>query len=437
MEFVRHHVESSGNGTLRGFFASDNVDYDPPSSSLRQNIKKAKCQYVYSLADGATGDDDEMAIRDALKSSENSYELIRMVYAMGGWAGMDDELEEAYLDPVAAQIAQVLDQRDYVPWQMIRRYLFILDYDASFNLGDAFLKVLQWPLEFQGAEFDAILDQKAALLGTIASACLRRRDSMQNAAMIDVTVIQRYAATVTFRVDELVRLMHEVRYTVRICASLARLQYKDLYSVLLDMADPAIVDVRQRQACHDRVAGLNLEFSAAEDAVKSAGSSESKATIDRFMIARNAALATFAPAVPPATVLTAIAQAIGSVAATLADLQTAISNLPDLLTGSLTLASLTGDDADDSARNMVNSADAQGWLSRVPYDYKLQAIVACLTGWTVDADEIAINKVLGASKDHDQAELYQLASAATWDALYTSLDGDEYDQMLSVLSQPV
>ncbi len=437
MEFVRHHVADSGNTTLRGFFGSDNVDYDPPSPSLRQNIRKAKCQYVYSLASGATDDDDELAIRDAMKGSENSYELIRMVYAMGGWAGMDDELEEAQLDPVAARLAQVLDQRDYVPWQMIRRALFILDYDTGPVLGDVFLRVLQWPVEFQPAEFDLILGRKSDLLRTVASATLRRRDSMVRAARILPGIIGIYDALAPHREDELVRLMHEVNYTTRICASLEMMRYDDLYNVLLDMADPAITDARQRLACRDRVDGLHLEFAAAEGAVQYAGSGEAKATIGRFMLARKAALDTFAPAVPPATILTAIAGAIGSAAATLADLKTAILDLPDTISTSLTLPSLTGSDADDNARIMVSNAQAQNWLSRIPTAVKSQVINACLSGFTDDDDEIAINAVLSAARDYDQAELYQLAAAATWESLSSSIDGDEYDDLENILAQPV
>src|SRR3954447_4667028 len=100
MENVKHHVNGSGNSSLRGFFSSDNVDFDPPSLSLRQNITKAKAKYVYDLADGFTDDDDEDAIRDTLVASENSYELIRLVAAMDGWEGLDDELTEAYLDEI-------------------------------------------------------------------------------------------------------------------------------------------------------------------------------------------------------------------------------------------------------------------------------------------------------------------------------------------------
>ena len=131
MEFAKHHVAASGNSSLRGFFGSDNVDFDPPSLSLRQNITKAKSRYVYDLADGYTDDDDEDAIRDTMVSSENSYELIRLVGVMDGWEGLDDELTEAYLDQIGTQLQQVLDQRDYVVYQLIRRYLVLLDYNTT------------------------------------------------------------------------------------------------------------------------------------------------------------------------------------------------------------------------------------------------------------------------------------------------------------------
>ena len=75
MEYVKHHVTASGNNSLRGFFSSYNVDFDPPSLSLRQNIMKAKAKYVYDLADGATGDAEEDAIRDVMAQSVGNAQL--------------------------------------------------------------------------------------------------------------------------------------------------------------------------------------------------------------------------------------------------------------------------------------------------------------------------------------------------------------------------
>ena len=62
---------------------------------------------------------------------------------------------------------------------------------------------------------------------------------------------------------------------------------------------------------------------------------------------------------------------------------------------------------------------------------------SALDGWTVDDDEIAINRVMETTKGYYQAEVYQLAAAATWDSLYSSVDGDEYDTLESILQNPV
>lgn len=441
MEFVKHHVKASGSKSLRGFFASENVDYDPPSLSLRQNIMKAKCRFVYSLASGPTDEDEERAIRDVMQKSENSYELIRMTFAMGGWAGLDDELDEAYLDQIAKRLAEVLDQRNYVVYDLIRRHLPILDYSSSPNLGDCFLKILQLPVKFQKAELGAILNKRAEILNDVASATLRNRTKMVDAARIVTDVITAFDNAAPHREDDLIRLMHQINYTRRICISLEMLRYDGLYDVILDLADPKIKDVRQRQACYDAVLGLSLEFAAAEGAVKYAGSNEAKSTVGRFMVARQTALDAFTPAAPPNNILTALAAVLAPAATTLAALKTAILNLPDTLTASLTLPSLLGSSQDDNARYLINEANAQGWLPHMATRVKVQAVNGCLGGGGLipgveSEEEIAINTLLSAAKDRDQAELYQLVASASWEELSSAIDGAEYDQLENILSQP-
>jgi hypothetical protein len=61
---------------------------------------------------------------------------------------------------------------------------------------------------------------------------------------------------------------------------------------------------------------------------------------------------------------------------------------------------------------------------------------ALLSGSTDDDDENAINRVMEAAKAYDKAELYQLAAAATWESLYSSFNGDEYDSLENTLNQP-
>jgi hypothetical protein len=231
--------------------------------------------------------------------------------------------------------------------------------------------------------------------------------------------------------------MYQINYTARICVQLEMLRYDDLYSVLLDMADPAITDRRQRQACHDAIVFLHLEFAAAQGAVNFAGDNAAKTTVGRFMTARQAALDAWTPNGPAATILTAIAQIIAPLATTIANLRQAIINLPDQLTAALTLPSLFGSDSDDHARNLVSEARSQGWLSRLATRIKTLAINACLDGSTGDEDEDAILVCLHAARDYDQAELYQLAAAATWETLDSSIDGEQYDDLEGLLDRPV
>jgi hypothetical protein len=444
MEFVRHHVERSGNSTLRGFFSSDAVDFDPPTNSLRLNIMKAKAKVVYDFADGFTDDSDERAIRDIMKDSQNSYELIRLMGVMDGWEGMDDELEHDQVDAVAFQIAQVLDQRDYVIYQLIRRYLSVLDYDASPTLGDCFGRLLAWPVEFQQDEINFLLfpNRRDDLLKRVASATMRGRTNMVNAAQILPSMIQRYITTPTHRNAELIALMHQVNYTTRICSSLVVLDYQPLYSVITDLVDPTLTNA-QRLACRDTCDALHLEFAAAAKAVEVVGSNEAKVTVNRFMAALQAALVNFPATLPAPTAVSAIIAALGGVGNTLSVLLATINGLPDALSGAITISNIFGADRDDKARQLIGELAAQGSLARLAFTIKLQMVNWMLTSpglftidVTTDDEENAINSVLQAAKDYDKAELYQLARGATWESLDSNIQGDEFDSLLSILQMP-
>jgi hypothetical protein len=167
------------------------------------------------------------------------------------------------------------------------------------------------------------------------------------------------------------------------------------------------------------------------------GSNEAKATINRFMTTLKAALDNFPATVPAPTVVGMIAGAIGQVAATVADLRDRFSQLPDALSAAISLGSITGSSDDDRARNAVSQMHSQGWLGNAPTNKcKLHFIQACLDGITDDDDETSINRVLETAKANDLAELYQLVAGATWEALDSSMDGDEYDTMESMLTPP-
>jgi hypothetical protein len=456
MEAVKHHVTASGNSTLRGFFSSDNVDFDPPSRSLRHNITKSKARAVYGLKEGWTSDADEREIRDIMKNSEDSSELFRLLGVMEGWEGIDDELEYGQVDEVATQLAQVFDQRDYVAYQLVRRYLILLDYNNSPNLGHVFDRLLHWPNKFQKAEFDSILSQKAALLKGIASATMRGRTAMEDAARIIPDVINSYAVTNPHRSAETISLMHEVNYTTTICASLRKLEYGLLYPVIADMVDPAIPgtpsgpgqnDLR-RIACRDTCQRLRLEFAAAAKAVEAIGDDDAKASINNFMALLKTTLDNFPATLPAPSAVGAIVAALGKVGNTIADLRKAIIDLPGKLTAALTLPSFLGSDSDDKARNLINElkSDAKGSdpgsLARLAWEIKLKLVNWLLSSGglldvTGDDEEEAIDAVMRAARDYDRAELFQLVASATWDGLDSNIQGEEFDELMDILSLPL
>lgn len=437
MRGARAFVAASGKTSIRGFFGSDAVKYDPSSASLRVNVRKFLGKQVYDLADGATSDEEEEQIRDIMVGCDNSYELVRLFGTMRGWKGLDDELPESYLDPIARRLSQLLDQRDYIPYQMIRRYLLLFDYNAAPTLGDCFEKLLrQWPPEFLPGEIDMILAQKGALLESIARAVLREQDLMKRAATISLATINLCASLPLHRGGELVALMHEVNYTVTICGHLATLDYVNLYGVVLDMAQPPPFPNAQRIACRDSFVRLAPELAATAKAVEIFGTGQNKSTVDRFNTMLKAAIDNFPAAAPNPGLLAAIATTLNGVAGSVADLLTLISNLTGTVIAAINLPNLTGSSGDDTARFMVSELHARNLLGRVPTRVKTMAINAALSGWTVDDDEIAILRVLEQSKILCQAELYQLAAGATWESLDTSIDGDQHDELESLLNTP-
>ena len=230
-------------------------------------------------------------------------------------------------------------------------------------------------------------------------------------------------------------LMFESNYTTRICFSLVTLDYKPLYDVIADMINPVLSNL-ERKACRDTCDRLSKEFFAAAKAVELVGSNEAKTTIKRFMRTLKAAIDNFPATLPAPSAVGAILTALGGAGTTLSDLLTAITNLPDAFADVIDVSNILNTSDDDMARQLISEISSQGALARTAFTVKVKLLNALLSGSTGDEDENAINSIMQAAKDYDQAELYQLARAATWDTLSSSVDGDEYDQLLNILQQP-
>jgi hypothetical protein len=203
------------------------------------------------------------------------------------------------------------------------------------------------------------------------------------------------------------------------------------------MVDPAPgITNAARIACKDACVRLKNEFAAAQQAVAIFGDNAAKSTINRFMLTKDAAVNNFPATLPAPTAITAIASALGGVATDIDQLRTLILTLPDVLGGTLNLSKFLDSNSDDLARGLASNLHSQGILGSLSFDVKRKMVAAMLDGATVDDDEIGILRILETAKARDQAELYQLAAAATWDSLYTSFDGDEYDDLENLLMYP-
>ena len=179
---------------------------------------------------------------------------------------------------------------------------------------------------------------------------MRDRTNMVNAARVQPAVIQQHGTATPHRSTRLIAL-NARKSTIR-HASVSRWRCWD-YPTALSCdrrhgRPPDHPSQQQRIACRDTCERLGLEFAAAAKAV------EAKATVNQFMGAlKKAALDTFSTTVPPPTAVGAIIAALGAVGNTLSALLTAITNLPDALTGAITLSSLLGSDSDDKARQLI------------------------------------------------------------------------------------
>jgi hypothetical protein len=222
------------------------------------------------------------------------------------------------------------------------------------------------------------------------------------------------------------------------------------------MVDPAIPgtptglgqnDLR-RIACRDTCLRLRLEFAAASKAVEVIGDDDAKASVNNFMGVLKATLDNFPTTLPAPSALQAIIAALGKVGNTITDLRKAIVDLPGKLTAALTLPSFLGSDSDDKARQLVNelksdaTASDPGSLARLASESKLKLINWMLHSGDIidvtgDDDEIAIDAVMRAARDYDRAELFQLVASATWEGLDSNIQGDEFDELMDILSLPL
>jgi hypothetical protein len=255
-------------------------------------------------------------------------------------------------------------------------------------------------------------------------------------------ILDTAAGSELYRTAELQRLSWEVFYTDLICAQLARGEYRLLQQTLTDLFNPGSQQFPfpvRNVALFNMLRRWDRHFVAMERLISVLGSERQKADVRRYMKTRKLFMDNFPvlqqPPAPPAGFLAAIQQAIQSITTTLNEVAGTFQNLVDAVQAIVTTIDninadqLLGNTGDDAARAAVSTMSTQGLLAILPAEYKVQLINKMLDGPTLDEDEDAVLTILRETKTRSPAEFLQLTASATWEALDTDFNGEQYDQL--------
>ena len=403
-------------------------------AALGSNHVGNLCGAVKDLFDGATSEDDEDEALALLLAATTSQILGGTINCVE-WTEMDDELDEPDLDAVMRRMQELLDHEQYFVRRVLRRvYLREPAAVAAMSFADrtTINALSRFFLQFQ---FQELIARRDDLLTSIGWAALRGLPTWHDLLMEIMAVVPNPVTDPAFQV-----LRWEIYYTNIICSTL---QGGDIARLMVRLSDMVSVtppiSAAQRSALRSMLIRWEPELRAMATLLIVSGSTVQSAQMNRFMSARQVFLDTIlTPAVPPAPgALATLLAALAGIMTAVNDLATAFDNISQTLAnaaaalGNISVSlDLFDNEASEIARNTTNSLSGSGVLALIPFYCKLALIQAMLDNtWTEDEEEDAILLILKATKDRSVAEFAQLSHSATWEKLYTSIDGTQYNTL--------
>ena len=397
--------------------------------SVRRAIWRYKLAKVNDLFEGATSEAEEDEALAIILSAESADEIIFLVNNLT-WDGLDDDLDEPDLDRILHLLAKMVERRDY-PVIGILRQVFSGDPDTlpgiSINQLSATAAsmggLLRQPLanELVGKR-DPLLDQMAII-------ALRGRRTLFR----ELKTVMDFLQTVVANPNPLQQLNWELFYTDFICTQLERGEVRALMQRLSDMLNVTLPGgAVQRTAWFDMLRRWDREFMALDGLIKAVGNASQKTDMRNFLDMRRFFMDSFpGPAAAPGQIAAAIQSvltAINGVAGNFQDLVAAVQQVVDTI-ADFSVPNLLGSSSDDIAVDATNILAGQNLLQMLPTGYKSTLINLMLDGAVEDEEEQAILAILRMSKSRSVADFAQIAAQATWEKLYNSFDGQEYDDL--------
>jgi hypothetical protein len=399
-------------------------------ATMPNGIWEQKLHQIQEMFDGGTSEIEENLALTLILASGSSSELIYLINNLT-WSRLDDELEEPDLDQIATRLSDLMNREQYLP--SFLQKVFQIQPDDLKNVSENQLTSVLRTKDAASLRSlaDELLSKRDIILNDIGLRALRGLPLYDKEFFLAVDHIRRWGV---HRLNELLSFRWEGHYTRVLCRGLEAGDVKSLLQSLPDLINPdaTVFPIERRMAFKDMLRRWDRELFAMDDFVKQIVDFDpSKNEMAKFL--RNMRL--FTENFPyelesPNIIEEAIQQilaALGAVAGTFDDLVSAIRELVAAIQN-INLQALMNTDEDDIAVNTTNAMAAET-LALLPTRYKYELINRMLLVSAEDEEEQAILRILATSKERSPAEFVQLVSETTWEKLYNSFDGTEYDSL--------
>ncbi len=398
--------------------------------SLRRAFWIHRRNRVDTLFSGPTSEEDERTALRVLLKADSGAEC-RYYIDFLKWGRLDDELVEA----------QVTDWAHHVGVQHAQDANLVARF-VRWSVGDTTDIPLRDQREryrnvWQGLSIGRrrqiaswLVAERARLI-----ACGARMEFIGRPSRLESfhAIVEVANEDDAIRSDDLLFVQWQAFYASRFAEQLRDGQVRLLVTTLQDLIDPDLPDIR-RHALFDLYQNLFLgTIEAIRLAIVALGSTDQRLRFDRFLELRRRFTEEFPETEPTPTEIEELARDIDAVRASLDGIATALAAAGDAVAG-ITFAALLNELEDDEARDAINELGEAGRLEALPLPMRVELCQRCLLGTTDDDDEQAINRVIRNTWPQSLCERYLLVSALTWEALSFSIDGDESDELDTLLS---
>ncbi len=399
-------------------------------SSLRRAFWNHRRERVSNLFDGGTSEEEERAALAVLLRADSGAECRHYIRSFT-WSRFDDELVEQQVTEWAQHIGVQHAQDAHMVARFVR---WSVGPTTNVPLDDQIARYRSvWGALSVGRRLDLaswLIENRASLISIGVRMELIGRPN-QLASFRELVKIA--AADDTVGSDELRFLQWQAFYALRFAEQLRDGQVRLLATTLFDLVDPDLPDVRRR-ALFDLYQGLfDRTFRALREVIASLGNAEARQRFQRFMEARRIFLDSFPETQPTPALIGEVARALGAVAASLDGIAATLAEVGDRV-GGINLDSLLNETEDDLARAAINELGRADLLDALPLNMRVELCRRCLEGFADSDDEQAVHRVIQNTWPASLCERYLLVSALTWDALSYSFDGDETDNLETLLT---